>query len=96
MNWSVWVANWRGNQQIQNLQRELIRKNAHLSRALEELRDSEQRYRRIVDNINDPVLVTDCHARILSVNPAFTRVTGYSAEEVYGNCPSLLAPSSFA
>ena len=83
----------RGNQQIQNLQRELIRKNAHLSRALEELRDSEQRYRRIVDNINDPVLVTDCHARILSVNPAFTRVTGYSAEEVYGNRPSLLASS---
>ena len=31
----------RGNQQIQNLQRELIRKNAHLSRALEELRETQ-------------------------------------------------------
>jgi diguanylate cyclase (GGDEF)-like protein/PAS domain S-box-containing protein len=73
------------------LEQRVRARTAQLEQALRELRDSEQRYRRIVDNIDDPVLVTDCQARILSVNPAFTRVTGYSTEDVYGNRPSLLA-----
>ena len=36
------------------------------------------------------VMVTDGNGRILSVNPAFTDITGYSAEEVRGRNPSLL------
>lgn len=36
------------------------------------------------------IMVTDADQRILRVNPAFTRLTGYAAEEVIGRRPSLL------
>ena len=88
----------RTNQRVNNLQRELIHKNADLTQALGEvqaqlqgLRDSEQRLRRIVEHIADPVMVTDLAASIRTVNPAFTRVTGYESAEVLGRTPKLLA-----
>ncbi len=36
------------------------------------------------------IMVTDARQRILQVNEAFTRLTGYSAEEAIGQTPSLL------
>ncbi|MCB1739783.1 MAG: PAS domain S-box protein [Gammaproteobacteria bacterium] len=36
------------------------------------------------------VIITDLHGVIEYVNPAFTSVTGYTAEEVIGNTPSVL------
>ena len=42
-------------------------------------------------NTMDGVMVTDADSRILSVNPAFTRITGYSATEALGQKPSLLS-----
>jgi len=38
----------------------------------------------------DGVMITDSEGEILAVNPAFSRITGYSAEEAVGNKPSLL------
>lgn len=38
----------------------------------------------------NPVLITDAAGRILWVNPAFTTLTGYPAEEVVGKTPRLL------
>lgn len=76
------------NDQLEQRVRE---RTEQLERALLELRDSEQLYRSIVENISDPVMVTDVQARILSVNPAFIRVTGYSAAEVIGHHPNMLA-----
>ncbi|MDI5983481.1 EAL domain-containing protein [Halomonas sp. M4R5S39] len=41
----------------------------------------------------DGVIITDADNRIQAVNPAFTRITGYSAEEVRGrNATTLSAP----
>jgi diguanylate cyclase (GGDEF)-like protein/PAS domain S-box-containing protein len=88
------------NQQINNLQRELLGKNARLTQTLAEveeqlrtLRDSEQRLRGIVEHIADPVMVTDLSARIRSVNPAFTRVTGFASGEIVGHTPRQLSSS---
>ena len=75
----------------EQLERRVRARTEQLEEALRELRDSEQRYRGIVDNINDPVMVTDLRARILSVNPAFVRVTGYTVEEVLGRHSRLMA-----
>ncbi|HJW24884.1 MAG TPA: EAL domain-containing protein [Rhodocyclaceae bacterium] len=44
----------------------------------------------VFSNTLEGVLVTDSRATILSVNPAFTAITGYSAEEAVGKKPSLL------
>lgn len=36
------------------------------------------------------VMITDATSRIISVNPAFTEITGYSAAEALGNKPNML------
>lgn len=44
----------------------------------------------ILENTVEAILVTDTDGVIRSVNPAFTAITGYSAEEVIGKKPSIL------
>ena len=44
----------------------------------------------VYENTIEGILVTDVKGHILSVNPAFTAITGYSAEEAIGNTPRLL------
>jgi two-component system CheB/CheR fusion protein len=46
---------------------------------------------RVFDRAGEGIVVTDAKQVILTVNEAFTQVTGYSAEEVIGKSPSLLA-----
>lgn len=45
---------------------------------------------KVLENTSEGVLVTDEMGRILSVNPAFEIVTGYSEKEVLGLYPSIL------
>ncbi|MBV2262272.1 MAG: CBS domain-containing protein, partial [Thauera sp.] len=45
---------------------------------------------KVIESSLEGVMVTDAHARILSVNPAFTRMTGYAPAEVVGLNPSVL------
>ncbi len=44
----------------------------------------------VFENTSEGVVVTDEDARIISVNAAFTEITGYAAEEAIGEKPSLL------
>jgi diguanylate cyclase (GGDEF)-like protein/PAS domain S-box-containing protein len=37
------------------------------------------------------IVITDQNNRIVSVNPAFTEITGYTADEAIGNTPSMLS-----
>jgi diguanylate cyclase (GGDEF)-like protein/PAS domain S-box-containing protein len=37
------------------------------------------------------VMITDVGGHIIEINPAFTRITGYESQEVYGKNPHLLA-----
>ncbi|MEG2046127.1 MAG: EAL domain-containing protein [Comamonas sp.] len=41
----------------------------------------------VVDNTMEGVVVTDAHSHILSVNPAFTRLLGYTERELLGQTP---------
>ena len=45
---------------------------------------------KIVNHAIDGICVTDLNGIIQSVNPAFTKITGYSQEEVVGKTPSIL------
>lgn len=45
---------------------------------------------KVIENIVEGVMITDCHAVIQSVNPAFSEITGYSTKEVVGKNPSML------
>jgi len=42
-------------------------------------------------NSNQAILISDTNNNIISVNPAFTKITGFSAEEVIGKNPQLLS-----
>jgi diguanylate cyclase (GGDEF)-like protein/PAS domain S-box-containing protein len=43
-------------------------------------------------NAREGIMITDGNATVLNVNEAFTRITGYSAEEVVGQNPGVLNP----
>jgi diguanylate cyclase (GGDEF)-like protein/PAS domain S-box-containing protein len=45
---------------------------------------------RVFDSSNDGIMITTPDATILAVNRAFTRITGYGAEEAIGKTPKLL------
>jgi diguanylate cyclase (GGDEF)-like protein/PAS domain S-box-containing protein len=64
-----------------------------LARDISERRASEEQLRlagQVFTSTREGVVVTDTENRILSVNPAFTEITGYSEEEVLGKTPKLL------
>ena len=44
----------------------------------------------VLKSTGEGVLITDLGGRILMVNPAFTRITGYTEAEALGHTPSLL------
>jgi diguanylate cyclase (GGDEF)-like protein/PAS domain S-box-containing protein len=52
--------------------------------AEEKLRSSEERLRGIFDQASVGVIATDLRGRLLTVNPAFSAISGYKDEEVFG------------
>lgn len=61
------------------------------------LRESEARYRELVENANDIVFTLDLAGNMTSVNKAVESVTGYSREELVGmNLTDFLTPESVA
>ncbi|MCK6548051.1 bacteriohemerythrin [Myxococcota bacterium] len=64
------------------------------AQALEERLDRELDDRRVAglvfDHTNESIMVTDRDGAIVSVNPAFTRLTGYAADEVVGRSSHVL------
>ena len=50
-----------------------------------------ERLIRAIEQSGETILITDPNGLILYVNPAFTRITGYSREEAIGQTPHLLS-----
>lgn len=63
-----------------------VRNIAHRKQAEERLRLSDK----VFDNSAEAILITDADGTILTVNPAFSWITGYSAAEVIGKTPRIL------
>ncbi len=61
----------------------------------EALRESEARYRAIVETAVDAIITIDETGQILLFNPAAERIFGYRAKEVIGQNISVLMPSPY-
>ena len=83
---SIWIA--RRNTGIEYKGRPAILGNivdiTEHKRAQEALRDSQERYRTVLEASPDPVVVYDIEGRGIYINPAFTRVFGWTPEELLG------------
>ena len=45
----------------------------------------------VFDRSHEAIIITDHHNQIIDANPSFSRITGYSREEVLGQNPSILS-----
>lgn len=54
-----------------------------------DVQNERQLAAKVIENISEGVIITDEMGRILSVNPAFEIVTGYSEDEVLGKNPRI-------
>lgn len=64
-----------------------------ISRDITERKRAEEGLRvaqAFIDATREGIMVTDAQAHILSVNPAFTAITGWQADEVLGKKPAVL------
>jgi diguanylate cyclase (GGDEF)-like protein/PAS domain S-box-containing protein len=74
--------------------RKLLELTSNLvSIVLDQQRTNEQLFLagKVFENSMDGIMITDPACKIISVNPAFTDITGYSAEEVIGKNPNILS-----
>ncbi|MDY6790989.1 MAG: PAS domain S-box protein [Thermodesulfobacteriota bacterium] len=72
---------YRGKEVILNVARN-ISKRIEAEKAL---RESEERYRSVVENSHDGIMVVDDHYRILYANSVMPKILGYSIKEIEGS-----------
>jgi diguanylate cyclase (GGDEF)-like protein/PAS domain S-box-containing protein len=61
--------------------------------AEERLRESEQRFRSLVENLNDVIYTMDAQGRFTYVSPSVERIAGYDASEMIGQPLSKYIPA---
>lgn len=68
------------NQMIQSVAREI----SHREHAESALRESEEKYRHLVENVNDVIYATDERGIITYISPVIEAVTGHKPSEIIG------------
>ncbi|MBN1574636.1 MAG: PAS domain S-box protein [Deltaproteobacteria bacterium] len=70
---------------IQILRLQVGAKTRHLVEANELLQKSEEKYRLLVENLNDVIFNLDAEGNITYMNPVAERIFGYRTEDIIGN-----------
>lgn len=73
----------------------IVRDISERKQAEEELRESEERLRAVIDTAVDCVIIIDDAGSIQIFNPACERLFGYGAEDVIGQNVKMLMPSPY-
>ncbi len=64
--------------------------------ALKLLQDSEQRHRTVLESAPDPMMVCDRAGNITYINPAFTRIFGWTLDDLAGGDAAFVPPQERA
>ncbi len=62
----------------------ILRNITDLMQAKESLRESEEKYRNLIENLNDIVYEIDGNAKIIYVSPNIEEISGYTQEKLLG------------
>jgi len=81
----IFVDLFHLNRMVQHQAEELRKLNDELEQRVIERTAKLALFARIFDSVTEGIMVTSADRNILYVNPAFTAITGYAAEEVTGN-----------
>ena len=81
-------AKWQTERELEraheNLEHWLHERTVELIQANQSLEKSEARYRIVLESVPDPILVYDMESRVEYLNPAFSRVFGWTLAECRG------------
>jgi len=75
--------------------RDARREVAERRRTEDDLRESEARYRNLLESFPDPVVVYDMQGRATYVNPAFENTFGFGRHEIIGSRIDFVPPESW-
>ncbi len=77
----------------------LRKSNRSLEQRIDELHQTQadlKLYATLFNSAAEGMVITDSRARVLVANPAFTAITGFSAEEIHTRSPSMLSSGRHA
>ncbi len=72
---------------------EIVEDITERKQAEEALRESEEKYRTVLETSLDPIVVYDMEGKVTYFNPAFTRIFGWTLEERLGKTMDLFVPN---
>jgi len=83
----------RGSVEAEHEQKLLHRVVHYMASAIQRkaMEDQGRLAAEVFSHSHDAIMVTDAHQKIVLVNPAFSAITGYAADEVLGRNPRLLS-----
>jgi len=61
-----------------------MKKNSYVEMPKPSLKELEKRYQDLFNNISDLIMIHDLKGRLLNVNPAVSKLSGYTLEELIG------------
>jgi PAS domain S-box-containing protein len=70
--------------QLENYHRDLTREIQVRRKIEEDLKESEERYRAVMEVAPDPIVTYDMQGRVTYINAAFTRIFGWTPDECLG------------
>lgn len=71
-------------EQLEHYHQDLTKEIQVRKEVEEDLRQSEERYRSVMEAAPDPIVTYDMHGRVTYLNPAFTKVFGWTLQECTG------------
>src|SRR5207237_5642004 len=85
----------KGETEASVLERSIRYALAH-GKMLEDLRESENRFRSVVETATDAIILTDVHGKICAWNRGAEKIFGYLRDEILGQTLSNLFPPDYS